>query len=58
MAVNPQPGWLSGDGVGLVTWWLCVRSPFEANFLSGIFFASAEACEKSSLEGKVVLALV
>ena len=46
---NP-PGWLSGERVGLMTWWLRVRSPVEATFLSGVFspFTSAEACEKSS----------
>ena len=51
------PGWLSGkrglgsgDRVGLMTWWLWVGSPIEANFLSGIFspLTSEEACEKSS----------
>ena len=31
-------------------WWLRVKSPVEANFLSGVFLhlTSAEACEKSS----------
>ena len=44
------PGWLSGEHVRLVTWWLWVQSPVEANFLSGVFspLTSAEACEKSS----------
>ena len=44
------PRWLSGERVGLMTWWLWVRSPVEAFFLSGIFLplTSAEACEKSS----------
>ena len=44
------PGWLSGERVGLMTWWLWVRSPVEATFLSGVFslLTSAEACEKSS----------
>ena len=44
------PGWLSGERVGLMTWWLWVRSPIEATFLSGVFspLTSAEACEKSS----------
>ena len=43
-------GWLSGERVGLMTWWLRVRSPVEATFLSGVFslLTSAEACEKSS----------
>ena len=43
------PGWLSGVRVGLMTWWLSVRSPVEATFLSGVFspLTSAEACEKS-----------
>ena len=31
------PGWLSGECVRLMTWWLCVRSPVEATFLSGVF---------------------
>ena len=46
----PPPGWLSGERVGLMTWWLRVRSPVEATFLSGVFspLTSAEACEKSS----------
>ena len=36
--------------VGLMTWWLGVRYPVKANFLSGVFspLTSAEACEKSS----------
>ena len=44
------PGWLSGERVGLKTWWLWVRSPVEATFLCGVFspLTSAEACEKSS----------
>ena len=44
------PGWLSGERVGLMTWWLRVRSPVEATFLYGVFspLTSAEACEKSS----------
>ena len=44
------PGWLSGERVQLMTWWLRVRSPVEATFLSGVFspLTSAEACEKSS----------
>ena len=44
------PGWLSGERVGLMTWWLRVRSPVEATFLSGVFspLTSAEACAKSS----------
>ena len=43
-------GWLSGKRVGLMTWWLCVRSPVEATFVSGVFspLTSAEACEKSN----------
>ena len=45
------PRWLSGECVGLMTWWLWVRSQVEASFLSGVFspLTSAEACEKSSL---------
>ena len=44
------PGWLSGERVGLMAWWLWVRSPVKANFLSGVFspLTSAEACGKSS----------
>ena len=44
------PGWLSGERVRLMTWWLRVRSLVEATFLSGVFspLTSAEACEKSS----------
>ena len=40
-------GWLSGERVGLMTWWC---EFVEANFLSGVFspLNSAEACEKSS----------
>ena len=57
------PGWLSGEHVGLMSWWLWVRSLVEATFLSGVFppLTSAEACEKSSqwlLKRKVVLVLV
>ena len=42
--------WLSDERVGLMTWWLRVRSPVEATLLSGVFspLTSAEACEKSS----------
>ena len=48
--LHAPPGWLSGECVRLVTWWLWVRFQVEANFLSGIFspLTSAEACEKSS----------
>ena len=44
------PRWLSDERVGLMTWWLRVRSPVEATFLSGVFspLTSAEAYEKSS----------
>ena len=44
------PGWLRGERVGIMTWWLRVRSPVEANFLSGVFspLTSAKACEKCS----------
>ena len=47
---SAPPGWLSGERVGLMTWWLGVRSPVEATFLSGVFspLTSAEAYEKSS----------
>ena len=48
--INAPPGWLSGERVKLMTWWLRVLSQVEANFLSGVFspFTSAEACEESS----------
>ena len=53
--IPPVPGkslaqWLSGEHVKLMTWWLWVRSPVEANFLSGVIspLISAEAFEKSS----------
>ena len=44
------PGGLSGERVGLMTWWLWVRSAVEATFLSGVCspLTSAEACEKCS----------
>ena len=44
------PGWLSGERVGLMTWWLRIRSQVKATFLLGVFSAltSAEACEKIS----------
>ena len=44
------PGWLSGERLRLLTWWLGVRYPVHGNFLCGIFLplTSAEACEKSS----------
>ena len=44
------PGWLGVERVGFMTWWLWVRSPVEANFLSGVFspLTSANACEKST----------
>ena len=35
--LETPPGWLSGEHVGLMTWWLRVRSPVEATFLSGVF---------------------
>ena len=48
--LDAPPGWLSGERVGLVTWWLWVRDSDQANFLSDVFspLTSAEACEKSS----------
>ena len=50
LSFGAPPEWLNGERVGLLTWWLRVRSPVEATFLSGIFspLTSAEACEKSS----------
>ena len=50
LKIYSPPRWLSGERVGLLTWWLRVRSPVEANFLSGVFspLTSAEACEKGS----------
>ena len=46
---DAPPSWLSGERVGLMVWWLGVRSLVEANFVSGIFSALtfAEPCEKS-----------
>ena len=43
-------GWLSGERVGLMTWWFRVGSPVEANFLSGVRspLTTTEACENSS----------
>ena len=48
--MKAQPRWVSGEHIRLMTWWLRVRSPVEATFLSGVFspLAYAEACEKSS----------
>ena len=48
--VFSPPGWLSGEHVGLMTWWLRVLDPVAAKILSGVFspLTSAEACEKSS----------
>ena len=37
---KPLPGWLTGEHVGLMTWWLRVRSSVEATFLSGVFRVS------------------
>ena len=50
IAGSASPGWLSGERVGLMTWWLQVRSPVEATFLSSVFspLTSAEVCGKSS----------
>ena len=31
-AIGAPPGWLSDECVGLMTWWLRVRSPVEAYF--------------------------
>ena len=47
---DAPPGGLSGERVGLMTWWLRVRSPVEETFLSCVFspLTSAEACGKSS----------
>ena len=33
IVIYAPPGWLSDERVGLMTWWLWVRSPVEANFL-------------------------
>ena len=40
-------GLLNGERVGLMTWWLRVRSPFEANCVF-LPLSSAKACEKRS----------
>ena len=46
------PALLGGSEVSVSdsSWWLRVRSPVEANFLSGVFSppTSAETCEKSN----------
>ena len=50
-AFKAPPGWLSGEHVRLMNWWLRVRPPVEVTFLSGVFSpltSAAEACEKSS----------
>ena len=48
--VTAPPGWLSGERVGFISWWLGVGSPVEVTSLSGVFLplTSAEACKKSS----------
>ena len=38
--VYTPPGWLSGEQVRLMTWWLRVRSPVEANFFPAYFWLS------------------
>ena len=42
LPLNPEapPGWLKGEHVGLMTWWLWVRSPVKANILSSLFLHS------------------
>ena len=44
------PGWLSGERVVLMTWWLLVLVPLETEFLSDKYLplTSTEAYEKSS----------
>ena len=44
------PKWLSGERIGLMTWWLRVEDPVKAKFFSAEFspLTFAEACEKSS----------
>ena len=34
---GPSPVWLSSERVEFMTWWLCVQSPVEATFPSGVF---------------------
>ena len=43
--------WLSGELVGLMTWWLWVWYPDEANFLDGVVspLTSAEAWESAEV---------
>ena len=36
--VSAPPGWLSGERVGLMTWWLCVRVSIEAKYLFSAYF--------------------
>ena len=49
--LHAPPGRVNSKRVGLMTWWLWVRSSVEANFLCGAFspLTTAEACEKNSL---------
>ena len=41
------PGWFSGERVGLLTWWLLVRSPVEATFLSDVISPLTSAEKRS-----------
>ena len=36
-----QPGFFSGEHVGLMTWWYLVPDPVEANFVPGVFCLSS-----------------
>ena len=55
-------GWLSGERVGLMAWWLWVRDPVEANFLSSLFLLVTCAKNLRKVVGdfgkKVVIVLV
>ena len=58
--INPwkedQSGWLSGERVELMTWWLQVQDPVEEKFLASVFLPliSAEACEKGQWHWKEI----
>ena len=48
IAIPVPPEWLSGERVGLMTWWFLVPDPLEAKFFPSVFspLTSAETCEK------------
>ena len=44
LSKDTPTGWLSGESVWLMTWWLWVRYLVEVNFLSGIFSPERKLC--------------